>query len=100
MRVLVLCLLSVSVLCQSSASLQCESYACDPAWVGDNECDFECFNESCYYDGGDCRDQLCGSDLCILTWVGDGECDTNCDNRECNYDGGDCDQVSFLQIED
>jgi len=100
MQLFLLSVLALLACSQPSASTQCEALDCDLTWLQDGFCDFECLNEVCFYDGGDCQGQLCGTELCILSWLGDGECDSNCNNRACEYDRGDCDQVSFLQIED
>eukprot|EP00873_Tetraselmis_striata_P017530 jgi/Tetstr1/437794/TSEL_002834.t1 len=43
-----------------SASVQAEegcSKLCKPAYIGDKNCDSECFNSACKWDGGDCDDQ-------------------------------------------
>jgi len=100
MQLFLLSVLALLACSQPSASTQCEALDCDLTWLQDGFCDFECLNEVCFYDGGDCQGQLCGTELCILSWLGDGECDSNCNNRACENDRGDCDQVSFLQIED
>lgn len=33
------------------------SKLCKPAYIGDKNCDSECFNSACKWDGGDCDDQ-------------------------------------------
>ncbi|MFH1978231.1 MAG: Ig-like domain-containing protein [Candidatus Aenigmatarchaeota archaeon] len=42
---------------------------CEPDWIGDDECDDECNNVACNFDGGDCESQNQGgtSDSCELT---------------------------------
>lgn len=79
-----------------SSDARCLATECELEWIRDGVCDYECLNEECYFDGGDCRDKTCG-DLCLLTWIGDGECDRVCNSRDCRYDGGDCEILSFLQ---
>ncbi len=100
MPLFLLTLLALYAASQPLPNTQCEALNCDLTWLNDGDCDFECFNEECFYDGGDCQGQLCGTDLCLRIWLGDGQCDSNCNNRACDYDSGDCDQLSFLQIED
>ena len=63
------------------------SYGCDPAWIGDGNCDASCNNSECGHDSGDCGD--CAP-WCFNDWVGNGSCDYDCNNEECNFDDGDC----------
>ena len=72
----------------------CQSYRnCDPSYIGDENCDSNCFNAECGYDGGDCgRSGDCDTDNCRLSAIGDGNCDYGCNNAECGYDDGDCDR--------
>lgn len=33
------------------------SIGCKNTFLGDRNCDEECYNEACEFDGGDCEDQ-------------------------------------------
>ena len=91
---------------------------CFPQKVGDGNCDFECFTDSCSFDAGDCGtcppecvlrqgDGICDqdcydycpreiedcpdcSDGCTPFEVGDGTCNSECFNVACQFDAGDC----------
>jgi hypothetical protein len=69
----------------------CDS-SCPSYMIGDNVCDWFCFNAGCQYDGGDC-DYYCEEThwRCQSQWLGDGVCDSDCNYAECGYDEGDCD---------
>ncbi len=70
---------------------------CPTYWIGDNWCDFDCYNDQCVdsngvKDGGDCKDEYSGlcAPGCYDGWPGDNYCDKNCMNAACNFDNGDC----------
>ena len=56
---------------------------CDWMWVGDGNCDADCYQSEFEYDRGDCG-------TCQEDWQGDGYCDFLCDLPEFEYDKGDC----------
>lgn len=56
-------------------------------WLGDDECDFACFNELCGYDKGDCKECSPG---CTPNRIGNGICDGDCMTDKCFWDMGDC----------
>lgn len=71
-------------------SLCKEMTACDGEDdVSDGDCDPECYNSYCRWDGGDCADILC-SPGCFKQLIGDGFCDPDCQVAACQFDGDDC----------
>ena len=76
-----------------------EGRDCDPDWVGDGFCDWDCQTANCNYDGGDCpavvmpTDDSSGStDACPASaeYLGDGVCDRFFNTEACGCDLGDC----------
>lgn len=61
---------------------------CDQTLLNNEECDQDCMNPECNWDGRDCLHQ-CNA-LCATMWLGDGECDDDCNTEECFFDKGDC----------
>jgi hypothetical protein len=57
--------------------------------VADGECQKECYNKRCNFDGGDCIKAKC-SENCFVSWLGDGQCDFDCNTPGCEWDKGDC----------
>lgn len=67
---------------------------CPLEWMGDKECDIECYSEECWYDLGDCAYSFCAED-CLYEWLGDGVCDWDCYKEDdCDNDASDCDDVT------
>lgn len=60
----------------------------------DGNCDVECDNEACWYDGYDCVVAPEPDDECVegcpWNYIGDGYCDYFCNIAECDFDFGDC----------
>eukprot|EP00193_Tetraselmis_chui_P013414 CAMPEP_0177786066 /NCGR_PEP_ID=MMETSP0491_2-20121128/20717_1 /TAXON_ID=63592 /ORGANISM="Tetraselmis chuii, Strain PLY429" /LENGTH=152 /DNA_ID=CAMNT_0019307237 /DNA_START=313 /DNA_END=772 /DNA_ORIENTATION=- len=57
----VLCMTGVAMIArveaeQGDAAEGC-NVKCKPAYIGDKNCDTECYNPACDWDGGDCDDQ-------------------------------------------
>eukprot|EP00959_Pyramimonas_sp_CCMP1952_P337751 7073002-Pyramimonas_sp.AAC.1 len=40
---------------------------CERVFIGDKNCDLECYNEDCQWDAGDCADQCASNQL--LFWL-------------------------------
>jgi len=73
---------------------------CATTWLGDGDCNDECYNAACNWDDGDCAcyyqepgavpcEGFCASG-CRNDWIGDLFCDEACQNAACNFDGVDC----------
>jgi hypothetical protein len=43
------------------------------SWLGDSECDSECFNVDCLFDKGDCTNDVCNA-TCTKDMMNDGVC--------------------------
>lgn len=79
----------------------CSDTACVWGWTINGECDPDCYNEGCDWDGGECGD-FCGDldeeatrFLCKCKTERnctpkDGVCEDECNDDECGQDGGDC----------
>lgn len=65
-------------------------YSCDPASIGDNVCDDDCFHQQTGYDGGDCDHLLPAVQECNIRSIGDGTCDSGCNKFVWDWDEGDC----------
>lgn len=63
---------------------------CQMDWVGNGECDADCYQEQYEFDGGDCG-------VCLPEWVGDGNCDFLCDVPKYDMDGGDCEEMNHFR---
>ena len=61
---------------------------------GNGECDMECNNEHCLFDGFDCGSPRDPCNPFYDNWCAgkyaDGICDRYCDNAACGWDGLDC----------
>ena len=79
-------------------SWQDEGRDCDPDWVADGFCDWDCHTANCNYDGGDCpavvatgddaeADERCPA---LPEFLGDGVCDRFFNTEACGCDLGDC----------
>jgi len=70
----------------NGTSLECAQREpdCNPDWMvpGDDNCNIECNNEACSFDGGDCEGE-CATD-CPWNWIGDGQCNNDCNNEACH----------------
>lgn len=60
---------------------------CELEWIGNGECDPDCYQAQFEFDGGDCGD-------CLAEWIGDGNCDFLCDVEKYQMDGGDCTEMN------
>jgi len=74
---------------------------CFNSYIGDGECDPECFYSTCGWDYQDCGNLSRCAEGCMPNWLGDGFCDRECYSAACNWDGGDCEantQSSYCSI--
>ena len=60
---------------------------CQPAKVGNGQCNPECLHDSTGGDGGDCDAERI---FCDARSKGDGHCDSGCNRAYHDWDGGDC----------
>lgn len=72
--------------------MKCPEAECQRKFRNGN-CDKQCNNKDCLYDGFDCNiTRSCKDDYerYCQDHFGNGHCETGCNNAECGWDGGDC----------
>ena len=78
----------------------CRATGCPLDWIGNGQCNDECNNDACSFDGGDCDipegenipEDYCATG-CPWNLIGNGQCNNECNNDACQLDWGDCDPV-------